>query len=328
MVSRRLLVATLFFAAIASANIGRAQLCAQIGGFNITQNFNTLATTGTNNTSVPSEFKFVEAGSSGNLTYSADNGNSSSGETYSFGSTGNSDRALGELTSGTVQSTIGACFVNNTNHPFTSLLIGYTGEQWRLGAADANIDRLDFEFSTDATSLTTGTYMDADNLDFISPINSGSVGAINGNAAANRAVLGPVVITPAAPIQPEQTFYIRWTPFDLPAVADDGMAIDDFSIGVTMAPDIATDYNNNNAVDAGDYVVWRKRLNQAVTLPNDITPGTVVQQDYVEWINRFGKTAGEIGSGTSGAIPEPSAAALLLLATVFVIASQRARDLI
>lgn len=326
MALRRLLVATLVVAAIGRANACRAQLCAQIGGFNLTQNFNTLATSGTNNTSVPSEFKFVEAGSSGNLTYSADNGTLTGGETYSYGSTGNSDRALGELTTTTVQSTIGACFVNNTNHVFTNLLIGYTGEQWRLGAADANIDQLDFSFSTDATSLTTGTFTAVNALDFVSPTNSGSVGALNGNAAANRTVLGPVVITPSSPIQPEATFYIRWLPVDLVSVADDGLGIDDFSIGVVMGPGLATDYNNNNVVDAGDYVVWRKRLNQAVNIQNDITPGTVVQQDYLEWRNRFGKTSGELASGASGSIPEPTAATLMAMAAVFLLVDRRARN--
>jgi hypothetical protein len=300
-----------------------AQLCAQISGFNLTQNFNTLAASGTNNTSVPSEFKFVEAGSSGNLTYSADNGAATGGETYSYGSAGNSDRALGELTTNTVQSTIGACFVNNTNHVFTNFLIGYTGEQWRLGAADANIDRLDFSYSVDPdATLTTGTYVSVDELDFNSPQNT-TAGTLNGNAAANRTVLGPVVITPSSPIQPEATFYIHWVPVDLAGVADDGLAIDDFSIGVVMGPGVATDYNNNNVVDAADYVIWRKRLNQAVTLPNDITPGTVTNQDYGEWRNRFGKTSGDIGSGAGALVPEPASISLMFFACTFVLMRRR-----
>jgi hypothetical protein len=306
-----------------AGNRCQAQLCAQLSGFNFSQNFNTLSMSGVNNTSVPSEFKFVEAGTSGNLTYSADIGTGTTGETYSYGAGGSSDRAFGELTSTTVQSTIGACFVNNTNHVFTNLLIGYTGEQWRLGAADANIDQLDFSYSTDASSLTTGTFIPVNSLDFVSPTNSGSVGNLNGNSSANRTVLGPVVITPASPIQPEATFYIRWSPVELVNVADDGLAIDDFSIGVVMGPGIAADYNNNNAVDAGDYVVWRKRLNQAVVLPNDITPGTVVAQDYTEWINRFGKTSAEVGSGSGALVPEPASISLLISAAAFLLIRRR-----
>ena len=46
--------------------------------------------------------------------------------------------------------------------PITSLAISYTGEQWRLGQVDTGraADRLDFQLSTNATSLTTGTWTD------------------------------------------------------------------------------------------------------------------------------------------------------------------------
>jgi hypothetical protein len=50
------------------------------------------------------------------------------------------------------------------------------------------------------------------------------------------------------------------------------------------------DYNNNGVVDAADYAVWRKSLNQNVTLPNDSTPGTVTQADFDVWRANFGAT--------------------------------------
>jgi len=90
---------------------------------------------------------------------------------------------------------------------------------------------------------------------------------------------------------------------------NDGLAIDDFSIGVTLAPGIAGDYNNNGKVDAADYVLWRNFLNQAVTMVNDITPGTVVAQDRTEWRDRFGKTSAEFGAGSE--VPEPASVALV-----------------
>jgi hypothetical protein len=300
-----------------------AQLCAQLNGFSFSQNFNTLATSGTNNTSLPSEFKFVEAGGSGNLTYSADNGASNSGETFSYGSPGSSDRALGEITSSSVQSTIGACFVNNTNHAFTTFFIGYTGEEWRL-AATGTVDRLDFMYSVDpAANLTSGTYINVDELDFNTPNNT-TPGSKDGNAASNRTVLAPFAITPAAPIQPEATFYIRWVPLLIAgADANDGLAIDDFSIGVSLGPNVATDYNNNSKVDTADYVVWRHHLNTATTIPNDMTPGTVVQQDFIEWRNRWGRTAGELGAGNTA--PEPSALILIGAACSLALSGFRRR---
>ena len=56
-------------------------------------------------------------------------------------------------------------------------------------------------------------------------------------------------------------------------------------------PFVNGDYNNNGVVDATDYVVWRKRLNQSVTLPNDSTPGTVTSADYTVWRVNFGESA-------------------------------------
>jgi hypothetical protein len=301
----RLILGAVLLTCMANANHCTAQLCGPLSGVNFTENFNTLATTGSTTLSNSFEFAFNE--SPGDLTYAADNGSNSAANTYSYGTTGSTDRAFGEIT-GSVVSTIGACFTNNTNHAITSLIIGYTGEEWRLGVADGTLDRLDFQISTDAISLTSGTYLNVDALDFTTPANSGA-GAKDGNAAANRTVFAPVAITPAAPIQPEKTFYIRWLPSNISG-ANDGLAIDDFSIGTSLGPGVAGDYNNNGTVDAGDYTIWRKQLNQSVTIPNDITPGTVVAQDYTEWRNRFGKTTFEFGAGSGANIPEPVASHL------------------
>jgi hypothetical protein len=316
-----LLLAAALLISLANANRCAAQLCGQLSGVNFTENFNTLAATGSNQLPLGSEFAFAE--SPGNLTYTADDGSNSVGDTYSYGTTGSSDRAFGEITSATVVTTIGACFTNNTNHAITSLIIGYTGEEWRLGVADATVDRLDFQISTNATSLNSGTYLNVDALDFTTPANSGA-GAKNGNAAANRTVFAPFAITPASPIQPEQTFYIRWLSTNISG-ANDGLAIDDFSIGTTLGPGIAGDYNNNGVVDAADYVAWRHRLNQAVTIPNDITPGTVIAQDYQEWRDRFGKTNSQFGSGAGTNIPEPEVThlALMLLSVTLAYHSNR-----
>jgi hypothetical protein len=72
------------------------------------------------------------------------------------------------------------------------------------------------------------------------------------------------------------------------------------------------DYNNDGAVDAADYVTWRKNLGQFVTLPNDLTPGVVGQPDYDVWQTNFGRTAGS-GGALSAAVPEPTSLVLLTL---------------
>lgn len=86
---------------------------------------------------------FFETGYGANTTYLADNGGANGGNTYSYGATSNTDRALGTLISGSVTSSIGASYINNTGAPIAELTISYTGEQWRLGTAGRQ-DRLDF----------------------------------------------------------------------------------------------------------------------------------------------------------------------------------------
>ncbi|MEO6231285.1 MAG: endonuclease [Ferruginibacter sp.] len=195
------------------------------------QNFNTLASTGTAST-VPSGWEFIETGTGANTTYLADNGTVNSGNTYSFGATSAADRAFGSLQSGSVTPTIGVRFFNNSGTTITSLNIIYTGEQWRIGTL-GRVDRLDFQYSTDATSLTgTGTWTDEDNLDFTSPINSGTIGALDGNAAPNKTAITYTIS--GLNIASGSSFWLRWNDFSASG-ADDGLGIDDLTINFNGA---------------------------------------------------------------------------------------------
>ncbi len=195
------------------------------------QNFDTLASSGTSSF-VPPGWGFSEAGSSADTTYAAGTGSSSTGNTYSFGSSGSTERAFGGLQSSSLIPTIGACFTNDTGVTITALVISYTGEQWRLGSA-GRVDRLDFQYSTNATSLTSGTYVDFDALDFIAPVTSGSTGARDGNAAANRTVISATI--DGLSIAHGASFFIRWTDFNASG-SDDGLAVDDFSLTPLALP--------------------------------------------------------------------------------------------
>ena len=223
----------LFFSTIGWRHAA-AQVCAELSNQPFHENFDSLASSGSNHSlffNIPPEFNVLESGPAANATYTADDGNNSTGDTYSYGS-GFGDRALGELDSDTVESLIGACFTNNTGHTIFSVAISYAGEQWRLGAAGGTGDRLDFQISFDATSLTVGTYLDVNALDFVSPVTSGSVGRLNGNAAVNRKVFTPVVIPISNGLPSGGTLYIHWLPNNVSG-AHDGLAIDDFTIVVT-----------------------------------------------------------------------------------------------
>ena len=75
------------------------------------------------------------------------------------------------------------------------------------------------------------------------------------------------------------------------------------------------DYNGNGAIDADDYVVWRKTLAAGgTTLLHDATPGVVDASDYSYWRARYGNTSGA-GAGTfATAIPEPATSASFVIA--------------
>ena len=194
------------------------------GGVPYAQNFDTLANSGATNSAVPDGWALYETGSSANATYTAGTGSTTTGDTYSFGASGSTERAFGGLQSANLTPTIGADFQNNTGATISSLGVSYHCEQWRLGALD-RIDRMDFQYSLDATSLSTGTWTDVDTLDCSGVLSTGTTGAKDGNI--NRiAVSGSVT---SLSIASGATFWLRWTAFDASG-SDDGLAVDDFQI--------------------------------------------------------------------------------------------------
>ncbi|MBI5932519.1 MAG: ExeM/NucH family extracellular endonuclease [Chloroflexi bacterium] len=217
-----------------------------------TQDFSTLAGTPDNGTSValPTGWDFSESGSNANTTYGIGTGSNNAGNTYSFGSTASAERAFGGLLSGSVTPTIGASFTNNTGQTVTTLDVSYIGEMWRAGVLNRGAaDRLDFQFSANATSLTTGTWTDYDSLDFNSPNLAATAGALNGNSVTNQASLSLSITGLSIPNG--ATFWIRWTDFNI-ASSDDGLAVDSFSITPRvsdLAPEVAATYPVNGATD-------------------------------------------------------------------------------
>ena len=202
-----------------------------------TQDFSGLASSGTSST-VPSGWAFLETGTNANTTYTAGTGSSNTGDTYSLGATSSTERAFGGLRSSNLVPYLGASFTNNTGSTIDALAIAYTGEQWRLGYS-GHTDKIMFAYSTDATSLNTGTWTAVTALDFSSPITSGTVGLLDGNAAANRTAIASTISGLA--IANGATFWIRWTDYD-PTGADDVLAVDDFSLTATGTPTYTLTY--------------------------------------------------------------------------------------
>lgn len=233
----------LLFSLVFLLLLGGLQTNAQISinslGAQPTQDFNSLASSGTSNAigTLPTGWTFVETGSGANTTYAASTGSDNGGNTYSYGAASNPERALGGLQSGSVTPTIGVVYTNNTGVTIGSLSISYTGEQWRLGATGRN-DRLDFQYSINNSSISSGSFTNFDALDFIAPVSTGTTGALNGNA--NTAAVSATIT--GLSILPGQSFALRWNSFDASG-ADDGLAIDDFNIttaSAAVAPTVTT----------------------------------------------------------------------------------------
>jgi len=209
-----------------------SQISIDNASFTYTQNFNTLAFIGTSS-DMPAGWSFVESGSSANTTYFAGNGTITTEDTYSYGQAlFSSERALGGLSSGNFGTIFGVVFTNNTSQRLNSITVSYYGEQWRLGATGRG-DRLDFQLSSDATSLTTGTWSDVNQLDFTAPITTGSVGYLIGDASENRTLISHTI--GGLNILPGGSLWFRWTDIDATG-NDDGLAIDDFTIQSIVLP--------------------------------------------------------------------------------------------
>ncbi|MFL6333298.1 MAG: hypothetical protein ACJ754_08165 [Pyrinomonadaceae bacterium] len=219
-----------------------------------TETFNTLSNTAgsTTNTTLPTGWYITETGGGArdNEQYAVDTGGMTTGDIYSYGAAASTDRALGELRSGTLIPLLGAKYTNNTGQTIASLDISYTGEQWRFGGVHSTVaDRLDFQYSLNATDLSTGTYLDANALDFNPPVTTGSASALDGNAAANRTALSTTIS--GLNIPNGASFFIRWNDVDATG-ADDGLAVDDFNITPHAPPPTPALSINDVSMDEGN----------------------------------------------------------------------------
>jgi len=81
------------------------------------------------------------------------------------------------------------------------------------------------------------------------------------------------------------------------------------------------DYSNDGVVDAADYVVWRRTLNQPA-IPSGSGAdgnqnGTIDDGDYTHWRERFGNIVPGAGGGAT-AVPEPATGVLAFIGLLFL----------
>ncbi len=208
---------------LAFSNKQFAQISIPNGSFTNTEDFSSLANTGTSSTTPPG-WAFFETGSNANTLYTAGTGSSNTGDTYSLGLAGNSERAFGGLQSGTLTPTVGVCYTNNTGSTITGLTVTYTGETWRVGTANRP-DGIQFQYNQNTTAINGGgTWTSFSALDYFNP---GFASAPQSGSTIHSALISSPISNLNIPNG--TTFCFRWNSFDASG-ADDAVAVDDYTL--------------------------------------------------------------------------------------------------
>ena len=95
-----------------------------------------------------------------------------------------------------------------------------------------------------------------------------------------------------------------------------------FNVESLAPPGVVGDYNNDDVVDAADYVVWLKNVGASTLMHRDPeNSGPVGEADYLSWRENFGLSTSGAGAVTS--IPEPGTGIPIALAGLAWICRRR-----
>lgn len=206
-----------------------------------TVTFDNLAVSGLS-PNVPVGHYFAESGTNANLTYGAGDGTSSTGNTFSFGVGVATERAFGTLCTGSMGNSTGGVtdppvvhglrLRNTTGGNINTINVKYIAELWRRG--DAADEEIRFQYSLNATSITSGTWTTVNALTFTPSADIAGYGSLtlntglNGNLPANRVTKESAITLPS--LVPNNGYiWIRF--FDYNSVnADDAVGIDDIEV--------------------------------------------------------------------------------------------------
>jgi hypothetical protein len=245
------------------ANAGRSYATIDYSsvGATYTQNFNSLASSGTgsigweNDATIEGWHLFRIKGINSNsiidhtpypiVSYEVSNGSASAKRFYSFGDNPTiNDRALGANSGGYFGDVAGhvgnigygytlgwiaASIQNNTGGVLTRFTLMYDGEQWHDGSDSPQTMVFQYGFGTTFNSVATWL-TPVGSFDYVSPVNNAAGAAVDGNAAGRVANRGGTITNLAW--QPGSTFWLRWAEFD-DGGPDHGLAIDNVSFSAS-----------------------------------------------------------------------------------------------
>jgi hypothetical protein len=165
------------------------------GQLSYSESFDGMGPTGTSCVNGWNAIRYAGSGTVGEvLVLGVTDGGSNTGAAYNVGTTGATDRSFGSLGSGTTVPRFGASFLNSTGSSITSIDLTGVMEQWRTGSSNTANEVYVFEYSLDATDLSSGSWTAATDFDLVEKIISSAVaGPLDGNSADNQTVIGATI---------------------------------------------------------------------------------------------------------------------------------------
>lgn len=254
-------------------------------GIPVTQDFNSLPSAGSDLTATGSIFAegwaFLESGTNANLLFRAGTGNSTAGDTYSYGVAGSNpltDRAFGLLQTTNLRPVLGFTFTNYTGQTISSITIGFTGEVWRQSMVR---DSLVFSYQTGDVNLNTATgWNKVAGLTFTTPV-IGTETLLDGNNPANRSQITPFTLT-GLYLPHGSTVTFRW--IDETVANSAGMAVDDFTL--ILHPAFTGYFRSRGNGDWNDPLSWEASSNGLSwapaedVVPSNLSAGITIQADH------------------------------------------------
>jgi MYXO-CTERM domain-containing protein len=182
-------------------------------------------------------------GTAGTQNIVADAGAGNSGVLYSYGISGDSDRALGSLASGSNSPRFGVAILNSTTESLTEFTASFSAEEWRraipatsTGTAAQNV--LAFAYGTSAMGVTVSDFLSSASM--VANTDGNIVGttplAFGGGTQVVYTDLGTVSVTVSGlSVAPGESFFLSWADFN-DLGNDAGLAIDNFSFTAVPTP--------------------------------------------------------------------------------------------
>lgn len=226
--------------------VSSASAAVLFSGTPYSQNFDTLPSTGSSitwaNDSTLTGWSLFRQPAPGTAipTIIPDNGGSTTGSFFSYGSTGSTDRALGGLgsggtyfgspVSGSVAGWIALNITNSGTDTYDSVTLRFDGEQWRNGGnTTAQSMVLQYGFGSSFANVATWT-APGSSFNWTSPVATATAAAVNGNSTGRVATVGGTISNLS--FEPGQTLWFRWIENN-DTGNDHGLAIDNVTFSAT-----------------------------------------------------------------------------------------------